>query len=118
MSNLEHYFENLLFNGQGVKGDWNKNALTEAEQKAVEICVDYVLYNLFLNRDDFMKFVSGKDINATTNADRIRGKDDEDLAEFIYSEMFIIPWCDMDCGNVEEPPCRQCILKWLKQEAK
>ena len=51
-----------------------------------------------------------------TNADRIRGKDDEGLAEFIYSEMFLIPWCDMGCGNVEEPPCRKCVLKWLKQE--
>ena len=51
-----------------------------------------------------------------TNADRIRGKDDEGLAEFIYSGMFLIPWCDMDCGNVEEPPCKECILRWLKQE--
>ena len=51
-----------------------------------------------------------------THADRIRGEDDEGLAEFIYSEMFLIPWCDMDCGNAEEPPCRKCVLKWLKQE--
>lgn len=51
-----------------------------------------------------------------TNADRIRGKDDEGLAEFICSEMFLTPWCDMSCGDVEEFPCRKCVLAWLKQE--
>lgn len=57
MSNLEHYFENLLFHGQDVNGDWNKNTLTKDEQEAVEICADYVLYTIFLNRDDFLKFI-------------------------------------------------------------
>lgn len=51
-----------------------------------------------------------------TNADLIRGKDDEGLAEFIYSEKFLTHWCDMDCSNIEEPPCKECILRWLKQE--
>ena len=59
MSNLEHYFENLLFEGQDVNGDWNKNALTEAEQNAVWICANYVLYDIFRNRDDFLKFIHG-----------------------------------------------------------
>lgn len=59
MSNLEHYFENLLFYGQDIKGDWNKNTLTDAEQEAVRICADYVLYDIFLNRDDFLKFIRG-----------------------------------------------------------
>lgn len=67
----------------------------------------------YFEKGTFLKEVSEK----KTNADRIRGKDDEGLAEFIYSEMFLIPWCDMSCGDVEEPPCRQCVLKWLKQEA-
>ena len=57
MSNTEHYFENLLFYGEDVKGDWNKNALSEDAQEAVEECADYVLYTLFLNRDEFLKFV-------------------------------------------------------------
>lgn len=52
-----------------------------------------------------------------SNADRIRGKDDDGLADFFYNEAFLAPWCDMSCGDVEEIPCRKCILKWLKQEA-
>lgn len=51
-----------------------------------------------------------------TNADRIRGKDDESLADFFNNEAFLAPWCDMSCGDVEEIPCRKCIFKWLKQE--
>ena len=51
-----------------------------------------------------------------TNADRIRWKDDDGLADFFYNEAFLAPWCDMSCGDVEELPCRQCILEWLKQE--
>ena len=112
MSNLEHYFENLLFQGQDVNGDWNKNTLSEAEQEAVRICADYVLYTLFLNRDDFLKFVNGN-----TNADLIRHMTDEELAKFIYYELFLSPWCDMSCGYVEETPCVECTLEWLKQEA-
>lgn len=65
MSNIEHYFENLLFNGCDVKGDWNKNSLTEKEQEAVKTCADYVLYTVFLNREDFLKFVRGEQIPKT-----------------------------------------------------
>ena len=56
MSNLEHYFENLLFEGQDCKGNPNKNSLTHFEQKAVEICADYVIYTLFGNRENFLKW--------------------------------------------------------------
>ena len=63
MSNLEHYFENLLLHGQDVYGDWNKNSLTEQEQEAVETCADYVLYTIFLNREDFLKFIHRDDNN-------------------------------------------------------
>lgn len=56
MSNLEHYFENLLLHGQDVNGDWNKKSLTKQEQEAVETCADYVLYTIFQNREDFLKF--------------------------------------------------------------
>ena len=61
MSNLEHYFENLLFHGQDVNGDWNKKSLSEQEQEAVETCADYVLYTVFLNREDFLKFIHKDD---------------------------------------------------------
>lgn len=56
MSNEEHYFENLLSSGSDIKGDWNKNAISEERQKAIEICTDYVLYKIFFNREDYLKF--------------------------------------------------------------
>lgn len=52
MSNLEHYFENLLLYGKDVNGDLNKNSLTKEEQNAVEVCANYVLYTLFCGRED------------------------------------------------------------------
>lgn len=57
MSNLEHYFENLLFDGKDCRGDVNKNSLTKEEQEAVEICAQYVIYSLFDNRDGFKEFI-------------------------------------------------------------
>ena len=56
MSNLEHYFENLLFSGEDIKGNPNKNSLSPEVQRAVEECVDYVLYSLFYDRDDFLDY--------------------------------------------------------------
>ena len=61
MSNLEHYFENLLFEGEDCKGEPNKKSLTKSEQEAVEICADYVLYDLFCGREDFLRFVRRED---------------------------------------------------------
>ena len=55
MTYLEHYFENLLFEGEDIKGEPNKNALSKEEQNAVEICADYVLYSLFFNRENFLE---------------------------------------------------------------
>lgn len=57
MSNLEHYFENLLFEGKDCHGDVNKNSLTKEEQEAVEICAQYVIYTLFDNREGFKEFI-------------------------------------------------------------
>lgn len=56
MSNLEHYFENLLFSGKDVNGDLNKNSLTKEEQTAVEVCAQYVLYTLFNGRDELKEY--------------------------------------------------------------
>ena len=60
MSNLEHYFENLLFDGHDVKDECNKKSLTEAEQKAVETCAIYVIYSLFGNRQEFLNWIRSK----------------------------------------------------------
>ena len=62
MSNLEHYFENLLFMGKDVNGDWNKNSLTKEEQNAVEECAQYVLYTLFCGRDELKDYLANVDI--------------------------------------------------------
>ena len=48
MSPIEHYFENLLTMGSDIKGEPNKNALSKEVQEAVEICADYVKYDLLL----------------------------------------------------------------------
>lgn len=64
MSNLEHYFENLLYSGKDVNGDMNKNSLTKEEQNAVEICADYVLYTLFHGRDDMKEVLESREVDA------------------------------------------------------
>ena len=57
MSNLEHYFENLLFEGHDTRGNCNKNSLTRAQQEAVEICAQYVIYSIFYNRENLIEYV-------------------------------------------------------------
>lgn len=59
MSNIEHYFENILFYGEDITGNPNKNALTKEEQNAVEECASYVLYTLFCGRVHLTEFVLG-----------------------------------------------------------
>ncbi len=59
MSNLEHYFENLLFDGRDCTGEPNKRTLTEEEQSAVEACADYIIYTVFANRAEFLSWVRG-----------------------------------------------------------
>ena len=51
MSNVEHYFENLLFHGHDIKGEPNKNALSKEVQDAVEQCVNYIKYTYY-RRDE------------------------------------------------------------------
>lgn len=60
MSNLEHYFENLLYHGEDCSGEPNKNALTKEEQEAVEACAQYILYVTFYGREDFLNYVKSR----------------------------------------------------------
>ena len=60
MSNLEHYFENLLYLGKDVYDDINKNQISKEQQEAVEECVNYVLCNIFAGRDDFRAYIQKK----------------------------------------------------------
>lgn len=57
MSPLEHYFENLLFNGCDVPDGSNQKALSKEEQFAAEVCAEYVLYSVFSTRDEFLSWV-------------------------------------------------------------
>ena len=57
MSNLEHYFENLLFNGlEYGETDPNRESLTKEQIEAVETCAVYVLYSLFYSHSRFLEF--------------------------------------------------------------
>lgn len=47
VSNLEHYFENLLYNGSDINGNPNKNSLTKEQQESVEACYNYIKYCQF-----------------------------------------------------------------------
>ena len=51
MSNVEHYFENLLFNGKDCKGEPNKNSLSKEVQEAVEECAQYIKYSGLLKEN-------------------------------------------------------------------
>ena len=59
MSNAEHYFENLLFNGKDCYGDVNKNTLSPEVREAIEMCASYVTYTLFTGREDMLSFLEG-----------------------------------------------------------
>ena len=83
MSPIEHYFENLLTMGSDIKGEPNKNALSREVQEAVEICADYVKYDLLLDdtktnivamlTDFLIDIEENTSINAT-NSDERNGK--------------------------------------------
>lgn len=56
-----------------------------------------------------------------TNGDRVRAMTNEELANLFY--MYNSPWCtpkDSMCRYIEldESPCDQCMIEWLRQEAK
>ena len=49
-----------------------------------------------------------------TNADRIRAMTDEELSDFLGRQRYYPVWCDDNCQTT----CRDCCLKWLKEEVK
>lgn len=48
-----------------------------------------------------------------TNSDRIRHMTDEELSVLLNNQRYWPVWCDDNCQTV----CRDCCLKWLKEEA-
>ena len=60
---------------------------------------------------------AGKDTNVTTNADRIRGMTDEELAEWLVDATM----CERVCIEEDYCGCDVCVNRvtdWLKQPAK
>ena len=66
---------------------------------------------------------AGKDTNVTTNADRIRGMTDEELAEYIFDLGNGSEYCYGHCayqGNCttrgfDHDTCIKGVIDWLKQ---
>ncbi len=69
----EHYFENLLFYGEDCKTNCNKNALSPEVQEAIEMCAYYVLYTIFMTRENFLAYV--REDNARTKGEWIARED-------------------------------------------
>lgn len=67
MTTLEHYFENLLFQGEDIKGEPNKNALTKEQQDAVWTCYWYVVYVLFGSHERLDDFIRKEQSDADSN---------------------------------------------------
>ena len=60
MSNLEHYFENLLFEGLDYEDKINKSQLTAEQIDAVETCATYITYTFFCGKDELKKYINGE----------------------------------------------------------
>ena len=107
MSNLEHYFENLLFEGKDCRGDVNKNTLTKEEQEAVEICAQYVIYTLFCGQDDFKKFIhSYGELEPVKHGRWEHDKDDELVSGYCSVCGWTSCICETDVADM--PFCPNC----------
>lgn len=59
----------------------------------------------------------GKDTNVTTNADKIRGMTDEELAEFFEKLEVVCDMCAFKVGcYIVSDNCKSGLLKWLQSE--
>ena len=54
-----------------------------------------------------------------TNADRIRGMTDEELAKWYFVKFFpTVPYCRAEeCQAGERRGCIECLAEWLKEES-
>ena len=56
-----------------------------------------------------------------TNADRIRAMSDEELADWLETKVWDLPWCnyytlvDDETKKCSKWDCVKCALEWLKQ---
>ena len=60
-------------------------------------------------------YLDGKcDCQIPSNADRIRAKTDEGLAEYLYKHDFCIAPFKSDVQNWCDGDCEKCVADWLK----
>jgi hypothetical protein len=87
MSNLEHYFENLLHHGADIKGEPNKNALSKEQQEAVEECATYVIYTIFCGREDFLaRNTVVKELEQDSILDKIRTEIEAEMNAGVHTQ--------------------------------
>lgn len=72
MSNLEHYFENILYDTGLYDDDPNMEFLTKEEIEAVRTCANYILYTQFYDRERFLKFAREYDVDPIACIDVIK----------------------------------------------
>lgn len=65
----------------------------------------------FLERMELMGLTESR---VVTNADRLRGMTDEELAKWLYKHDFCITPFNSDAQNWCEGDCETCIDSWLK----
>ena len=114
MSNLEHYFENLLFHGQDINGDLNKNQLTPEQIKAVEICASYVKYTMFNSDEELQSFLNEDSYEPVRHGHWEQG--------YISNEDGSISQIDFDCSvcgqanDIKSNYCPNCGAKMDEKE--
>ena len=58
MSLEEHYFENLIYTGSDkCAGNANKDAIPDEVRETIEMCYDYIVFNIFHNRENLDEFL-------------------------------------------------------------
>ena len=72
MSNLEHYFENILYDVGLYDDDPNMELLTKEEIEAVRTCASYILYTQFAGRENFLKFAKEYDVDPIACIDVVK----------------------------------------------
>ena len=58
MSREEHYFENLIYTGSDeCAGNANKDTISDEAKETIEMCYEYIVFNIFHNRDNLDEFL-------------------------------------------------------------
>ena len=62
MSREEHYFENLIYNGSDeCTGNANKDTISDEVRETIEMCYNYIVFNIFHNRENLDEFLGSEE---------------------------------------------------------